>query len=175
MVEIIPKPIEKVPSYPKKLFYFFIFLFFSLLISYFILTSLQQKSEALLSNLTETISRGKTSEIISLEKENLNYQRKIQDFLPLLENHKFPSRFFEFFETNTHPRVFFSQINLNSQDSLANLTGQTDSFSTLGQQLLIFEERPEVATPNLTRVSIGKDGKIEFTLNLSFNPKFLTY
>jgi hypothetical protein len=175
MVEIIPKPIEKVPSYQKKLFYFSIFLFLSLIVSYFILTSLLQKSETLLSNLTETISRGKTSEIISLEKEDLNYQKKIQNFFPLLENHKFPSRFFEFFETNTHPRVFFSKISLNSQDSLADLTGQTDSFFTLGQQLSIFEKRPEVVTLNLTQVSIGRAGKIEFTLNLSFNPNFLKY
>ena len=175
MVEIIPKPIEKVPNYQKKLFYFSIFLFFSLIVSYFILTSLLQKSETLLSNLTETISREKTSETISLEKENLNYQKKIQNFFPLLENHKFPSRFFEFFEKNTHPRVFFSQISLNSQDLLADLTGQTDSFFTLGQQLSIFEERPEVATLNLTQVSIGRVGKIEFTLNLFFNPNFLKY
>jgi len=175
MVEIIPKPIEKVPSYQKRLFYFLIFLFFFLIISYFILTSLQQKSKTKLSNLTETISRGKTPEILSLEKENFNYQRKIQDLFPLLENHKFPSRFFEFLETNTHPRVFFSQISLNSQDSLADLTGQTDSFFTLGQQILIFEKTPQLTNLNLTKVSINQAGKIEFILNLSFKPDFLKY
>ena len=175
MVEIIPKSIEKVSNYQKKLFYFSIFLFLSLIVSYFILTSLLQKSETLSSNLTETISRGKTSEIISLEKEALNYQKKIQNFFPLLENHKFPSKFFEFFEANTHPRVFFSKISLNSQASLADITGQTDSFFTLGQQLLVFEKRTEVVTLNLAKVSIGQTGKIEFTLNLSFNPNFLKY
>jgi len=175
MVEIIPKPIEKVPSYQKKLFYFFLFLFFFLIISYFILTSLQQKSETLLSDLTESISQGKTSQIIALEKEIINYQRKIENLFPLFENHKLSSRFFEFLETNTHPRVFFSQITLNSQDSLANLSGQTDSFFTLGQQLAIFEGKAEVTNLNLTKVSIGRGGKIEFSFNLSFNPNFLKY
>jgi len=175
MVEIIPKPIEEVLGWQKKLFYFSVFLLLGLIITHFILTSLQEKSKTLLSNLTETISRGKTSEIISLEKEIFNYQKKIQNFFPLLENHKFPSRFFEFFEKNTHPRVFFSQISLNSKEATCSLTGQTDSFSTLGQQLSIFNETVEVSTLDLTQVSIGKEGKIEFTLTFSFNPKFLKY
>ena len=171
VIEIIPKPIEKIPSYQKKLFYFSIFLFLVLPFVYFILTSLGKKSENILSNLEESIAKGKTPEIISLEKENLNYQKKIEDISPLLEKHLFPSKIFEFFERNTHPRVFFSEINLNSLNSTASLSGQTDSFLTLGQQLAIFEKNPLVEKVDLNQISITKEGKIEFFLNFSFNPK----
>jgi hypothetical protein len=170
-IEIIPKPIEKIPSYQKKLFYFSIFLFLGLLLGYFILTSVEKKSENILSNLEEALLKGKTPEIISLENENLNYQKKIKDISPLLQSHLFPSKIFEFFERNTHPRVFFSEINLNSLNSTASLSGECDSFVTLGQQLAIFEQNPLVEKVDLNQISITKEGKIEFFLNFSFNPK----
>jgi len=110
VIEIIPKPIEKIPSYQKKLFYFSIFLFLVLPFVYFILTSVGKKSENILSNLEESIAKGKTPEIISLENENLNYQKKIKDISLLLEKHLFPSKIFEFFERNTHPRFSFQKL-----------------------------------------------------------------
>jgi len=174
-VEIIPKTIEKIPSARKKLFYFSIFLFLGLLLGCFILTSLEKKSENTLSNLEETLGKGKTPEMSSLEKEILNDQKKIKDFSPLVEKHLIPSKIFEFFERNTHPQVFFSEINLNSLNSTAKLSGECDSFVTLGQQLAIFEKELLVEKLDLTQVSITKEGKIEFFLDFSFNPKIFKY
>ena len=170
-IEIIPKTIGKIPGERKKLFYFSIFLFLGFLLGYFILTSLEKKSENTLSNLEETLGKGKTPEMSSLEEEILNDQKKIKDLSPLLEEHLFPSKIFEFFERNVHPQVFFSEINLNSLNSTASLSGQTDSFLTLGQQLAIFEKEPLVEKVDLTQVSITKEGKVGFSLNFSFNPK----
>ena len=171
MVQIIPKPIGKKLSLQKILFYFSIFLFLGLLLFYFILTSLGKKSENIFSKLEESIAKGKTPEMSSLEKENLNVQKKIKDISPLLQSHLSPSKSLEFFEKNTHPQVFFSEINLNSLNSTASLSGQTDSFLTLGQQLAIFEKEPLVEKVDLTQVSITKEGKVGFSLNFSFNPK----
>lgn len=171
MVQIIPKLIEKIPSWQKKLFYFSIFLFLGLLLGYFILTSLEKKSENTLSNLEETLGKGKTPEMSSLEEEILNDQKKIKDFSPLLEKHLIPSKIFEFFERNTQPQVFFSEINLNSLNSTASLSGECDSFLTLGQQLAIFEKEPLIEKVNINEVSITKTGEIDFSLDFSFNPK----
>jgi len=175
MVEIIPKPIAKKPPWSKILFSFSVFLFIILIPIYFNLISLQRKLEEPLFNLEEALSKGKTPEIISLEEETLNFQRRIRDFSPVLKEHVFCSKFFEFFEKNTHPRALFSQINLNSKDSKVELLGKTDSFFTLGQQLLIFEKTPEIENLNLTQVSISREGKIEFMLEFSFDPKILKY
>ena len=174
-IEIIPKPIEKIPSARKKLFYFSIFLFLGLLLGYFILTSLEKKSENTRDNLKEALLKRKTPETSSLEEEILNDEKKIKDFSPLLGKHFITSRIFEFFERSTHPRVFFSGINLNSLKSIAKLSGQTDSFLTLGQQLAIFEKEPLVEKVDISQVSITKEGKIEFFLNFSFNPKIFKY
>ena len=170
-IEIIPKTIGKIPGERKKLFYFSIFLFITLLISYFILTSLEKKSENTLSNLEEALVKGKTPEMSSLEEEILNDQKKIKDLSPLLEKHLFPSKIFEFFERNVHPQVFFSEINLNTLNSTASLSGECDSFLTLGQQLAIFEKEPLIEKVNINEVSITKTGEIEFSLDFSFNPK----
>lgn len=170
-IEIIPKPIEKIPGWQKKLFYFSIFLFIAFLLVYFILTSLEKKSENILSKLEESIAKGKTPEMSSLEKEILNEQKKIRNLPPLLKSHLFPSKIFGFFERNTLPQVFFSKINLNPLNSTAKLFGQTDSFLTLGQQLAIFAKEPLIEKVDLTQVSIAKEGGIEFSLDFSFNPK----
>jgi len=174
-IEIIPKTIGKIPGERKKLFYFSIFLFLGFLLGYFILTSLEKKSENTLSNLEEALVKGKTPEMSSLEEEILNDQKKIKDLSPLLEKHLFPSKIFEFFERNVHPQVFFSEINLNSLNSTVSLSGECDSFLTLGQQLAIFEKELLVEKLDLTQVSITKEGKIEFFLNFSFNPKIFKY
>jgi hypothetical protein len=172
-IEIIPKKIEKISDARKKLFYFSIFLFLGLLLGYFILTFLEKKSENTLPNLEEALLKGKTPEMSSLEEEILNDQKKIKDFSSLVQSHLIPSKIFEFFEKNTLPQVFFSEINLNSLNSTAKLSGECDSFVTLGQQLAIFEKEPLIEKLDLTQVSITKEGKIGFFLDFSFNPKIL--
>jgi len=172
-IEIIPKPIEKIPVWRKILFYFSILLLVGVIISYFVLDSRKKSSEIFLQDLEERISRERTPERIALEKELLDWQIKIKDFSLLLNQHISTSKVFKFFEEKTHPRVFFSQINLNPKDSKVNLSGQTDSFLTLGQQLLIFEKEPLVENLNLAQVSISKEGKVEFGLDFSFDPKIL--
>ncbi|MFQ6049965.1 MAG: hypothetical protein ACE5J0_02940 [Candidatus Paceibacterales bacterium] len=175
MVEIIPKPIEEVPGWQKILFYFSILLLLGVIVSYFVLVFLEKKSQVTLQNLEETLAKTKAQEIISLEKEIFGHQKKIRDFSPLFEQHILTSKFFEFLEKKSHPRIFFSQVNLNSGVSKVVLSGQADSFLTLGQQLLIFEAETLIKGLSLSQVSISKEGKIEFVLDLSLSPKIFRY
>jgi hypothetical protein len=175
MVEIIPKPIEKIPFRRRILSNFSIIFLIGVVIVYFILVSLQKKSEIRLQDIEKALAQTKSPQVLSLEKEILSYQQKIKKFFPLLQAHVLTSKTFEFLEKNTHPKVFFSKINLNSKDSTVILFGQTDSFFTLGQQLLIFEKESLVENLNLSEVSIGKEGRAWFILNLSLNPKIFQY
>ena len=173
MVEIIPKPIEEVPLYQKILFYFSVFIFLATIISYFILSSFQKGSEITLSSIEESLAIGKPPRIITLEKEVLNYKRKIEDFSSLFQARVLPSKLFEFLESKTHPKVFFSQFNFNSNDSKITLAGETDNFSTLGQQISILKNEKLIKNVILLQVSISKEGKIKFALEVSFNPALI--
>ena len=175
MVEIIPKPIKEASKWQKTLFYFSILIFLGAIFSYPVLVSLQKKSKITLQDLEDSLSKTKTSQTTLLERELLIYQRKIKDFSLILNEHIFTSKFFEFLEKKSLPKVFFSKIDLDSRGSNVSLSGETDSFLTLGQQLSVFENEPLIKGEALSQFSIGKEGEIVFSLNFSFDPKILKY
>lgn len=175
MVEIIPKPIRKVPVWQMALFYFSVFLLIATIVSYFVLSLQERGTESRLQELERILVESKTSEMIALEKEILTYRRKINAFAPLLAEHILNSKFFDLIESRTHPRVYFSQVNISSREVKVVLAGKTDSFLTLGQQLLIFEEEPLIEEVYLSQVSIDKEGDINFGLSFVFNPEVFRY
>jgi len=175
MVEIIPKPAEKAPFWQEVLFYFSTFLLVGVIIGYFLLGLLEKKSENYLQNLEEQIFKEKTLEIIALEKEVLAYQRKIKDFAEILDQHKLSSKFFEFLERKTYPKISLSKLNLNPQTLEVTLSGLANNFSSLGYQLQILEKEALVKKINLSKISIAKTGEIEFTLELNLDQKIFSW
>jgi len=80
---------------------------------------------------------------------------------------------FEIIEENSHPQVWFSQLNLEAKQGKVILGGQTQSFETLGQQLLIFQNAEKIKEVTLSSVSINKLGKIEFSFSLVFGKEII--
>lgn len=173
MIEIIPKPIAKLPFWQNILFYLSIALLIISIISFFVLNRFLETAKAELQNLEETLDRERTPEEAALEKRVFDYQKKMEDFTTLKDLHLYPSKFFDFFQDLCHPQVWFSKFNLNLRNYDLTISGQTDTFSTLGQQLLIFQEREEIQEVNLSQLKISKIGKVDFTLSLSFDPAIL--
>lgn len=173
MVEIIPKPVEKTPLEQVVLFYFSILLLIGVIIGYFILGRLEKNSETYLNSLEDKVYQIRISEIISLEKEVKDYERKINDFALIFARHNLNSSFFEFLERKTYSRIFFQKINLKPQELKVSLLGQADSFLSLGYQVQIFEREDLIKKTNLSKVSIGKEGQIEFILDLVLDPEMV--
>jgi len=173
MVEIIPKPIAELPTWQKGLFYFSILLLIGSVLTFFILNRSFERAELELKNLEETLLKEKTQEEIALEKEVFNYQKNIEDFSKLSKLHLYPSKFFDFFQNLCHPQVWFSKFLLNLKDFNLSISGETENFSILGQQILIFQQQEKILKADLSEVSIGKEGKVNFTLNLLLSPEIL--
>jgi hypothetical protein len=170
MVEIIPKPAAKVPFWQNLLFYFSFSLLLMVLLSYFILGSYLKKAEITLNDLKETLAKEKTAEEITLEEKITGYQRKIEDFSKLIDQRFLSSKFFEFIEKNSHPQVWFSKLDLDSVNGKAKLTGEAENFLVLHQQLQIFRKDPLVKNLDLVKITIGREGRVNFDLNLEFQP-----
>lgn len=170
MIEIIPKPAAKLPLWQNILFYSFLALLLLTILSYFILDFSLKKAETTLKNLEETLAQERTTEEITLEKEVFSYQKKIGDFSKLLKGHLFSSKIFEFIEKNSHPKIWFSQLNLNPREGEVNLSGQAENFTTLHQQLQILKANPKVLNLNLVQIAIGKGGRVDFGLNITLDP-----
>ena len=170
-IEIIPKKIEaKLPAV-NILFYLSLILLIIFVLSYFVLGYFQKKSARTLQNIQDLISQKETSEAKALKKKIFGYQEKIEAVASLLASHQLSRDFFTRLEDLSYPKVFFSELDLDVGKSQASLSGQTESFEALGQQLLIFRKGEFIKDVNLTKVSIGREGKIEFIIELSFDPK----
>ena len=176
-IEIIPKKPERVFPWKDILFYFSIILLIVTAVSYFIIASLEKKTEATLLELEQKIAAIPVSE---LEKNILAREGKINDFGQIVDSHVFTTRVFELIQSKTHPKVYFSQISLSSKDLALNLTGETEDFVSLGQQMIVLEEETasdsaKIKSVGLSSVGINKSGKVGFSLQIALSPLLLAF
>ncbi len=170
MVEIIPKEAFKPSRGLNILLYFAIFLLFLSAGAYFALNNFLQKAENNVASLESEISQIMTPEKVALEQEVLSSKSEIDRFANLINQHLQTSAIFEIIQRSTHPRVWFTKFDLDSRQKTFSLTGETENFETLGQQILIIQNEEAISTVNLDTVSSTKDGKVEFVLSLSLKP-----
>jgi hypothetical protein len=172
MVEIGPKLAKRESQFSEILFYFSVFIFGISLIFYFLSLALEKNYQENIQETENLLKAGKTEELINLEKEVQNWERKIKDMAFLLKEHVFATKFFKFLEEKTHPRVFFSKIELNLSEKNVSLVGQTDNF-TLAQQALILKQEPLIFNLETPQLIISKEGGIGFLLKLSFKDQLV--
>lgn len=171
-IEIIPKKIKRTLPLKEALLYLSLLIFIAVAASYFVINSFAKKAEAEKQRLENEIAK---IEVTDLEKGLQQIQKKIKDAAPLLESHVFSSKIFGLVEGKTHPKVFFTQFSLDSKTAKLTVSGQTESFVEVGQQILILAAEPAIQTLELSQIGISKDGKVEFSLNLSLDPKIFSF
>lgn len=179
-IQIIPKEAAKLPLWQNILFYFSIGLVLSILAAYGVLYHFTGRADDDAKKIEEAIQQGKTPQILSLEDQMQSFKDRVDDFASLIVNHKFSSNFFGNFELktgilerDTHPRVSFTEMNLDTTTNTATLSGVTENLEVVGQQVSLFQNDEMVESVRLSKVDINKDGKIEFTLNLTIKPALL--
>jgi len=174
-IEIVPKETTRPSPLQNILLYILIFLLVTAILSYLVLDFyFIKKANQKLLDLENQIKTEKGSEYTTLEDQLKGYQKKIEDFSQLLLSHKRSLNLFNFIEENTHPRAFFSAINIDIPHNQVKLLGKTESFQTLGEQLIIFKNAKSISSIKLSDIKIGKEGKIEFTINFTLNPSLFT-
>lgn len=171
MIEIIPKKAPSLPILLNFLFYFSLILLTAVIIAIFVFNGSVKNSKEVLAELEKSLESSKTSERIDLENEVLNFQKKIKDFSQLINQHLETSKIFEVLQRNCHPKVWFSQFNLDAKESKVSVSGETQNFESLGQQLLIFQDENLIKKVNLEQALITKEGKIKFSLILFLDPQ----
>lgn len=170
MVEIIPKPTAKYPPLIDLLFYFSLFLAFLSISSFLILSLWQKKQVAFQNELKRAISQEQKS-LQSWEDYVLPYQKKLDDFSLMLSLRRDPLKFFSVLEKLTHPQIQFTQLKLNLETAEAGLTGLSQNFLSLYQQILILENSAEIKEVQLSNVSLAKEAGASFSLTLKLDEK----
>jgi hypothetical protein len=171
-IDLIPKKPKEEPVWQEVLFYLsFAVLVFSLLIFLF-LTRAMKVNKLEIEKIEQELTREKTQEEISLEKEVLSSEKKISTFSLLIDQQKRLSKVFDLFEKFVHPQVFFSKLSFTAKDNKVLLEGRADNFQALGQQSLLFKAEPLIRESNLEQASIGKDGGIDFNFGIILDNQF---
>lgn len=174
-IDIIPKKTETGFPFASILIYFSLVLFVGAILSLFVLGFYGNRSEKTLQQIENLINEKETPENKALEQEILGYKAKIDQTAPLLASHRKSSAFFSLLEKSSHPKVIFSTLSLNLKESKAALAGTTESFQTLGQQIHILKKEKLITNVILSEISIGEQGDIKFSLDLSLDPQIFKY
>ena len=117
-------------------------------------------------------------DIARLEKENkklLGFQNKLTAVKSLLDSHISPLPFFDELEKNTLPDVSYDTLVLTKKGT-ASLSAATTNYTTLGRQLLAFEQserfitRVQFSSISSSLDQLGEIIGIRFSISLNLDP-----
>jgi len=167
MVEIIPKATSKTSKGLSIVLYVAIFLLLAAVAIFFILNNFLAKAGEESNSLKAEISQIMTPDKVELEQGILSSKVKIDRFVNLIDRHLFSSKVFEIIEKSTHPQVWFTEFDLDSREKTIALSGETQSFETLGQQIFIMRNEEAISSVELEDLTINADGRVEFNISLT--------
>ncbi|MBM3250870.1 MAG: hypothetical protein FJZ07_01345 [Candidatus Nealsonbacteria bacterium] len=143
-------------------------LLFGLLISYFYFDNSSKKIKELLKKSPQEVFL--EEQIKQKERALSLYKEKIDTFGALLADHRNVAEIFSFLEGISLPNVWFSKFDFNYAQQTIGVSGQTDNFIGLWQQIDILKKEPLLKNINLTSVGPGEEG-VDFSLSLQFDPR----
>ncbi len=167
---------EKLPvGWPWRLFLFSIVLFILILFIYFgmiwgyqpYLVSQQQSLDKKISEIGGSISE--------TDRENfVNFYSQLVNLQDILNKHIKGSNIYNFLEVNTNDGVYYDGAEVSVADHLIRLDGVAKSYDNLVQQLVAFEQAPEISKVVLEQAQAADKG-IRFSLQIIFKPQLLNF
>lgn len=173
-IEIIPKKKRKVKLINYALYLSGALLLISLGSYAFLYYSIESKNQKL-SGLEHQLQQKWGDQERTLEAKIKSRRDQIDRFSQLLNSHRSSTKLFELLETSSHPKLMFSSFNLDADLNQVTVSGKTESFKTLGEQLLILKQQNKVRNLTISKVSITEGGKIGFKLVLKLKPELFQY
>lgn len=120
----------------------------------------------------ESVGTGQQKEY---EKSVLYYQKKLNDFANIFENHEFASHVFAFMQDHTMPNIWFRQFALDRKNSKVELFGEADDMASFSRQVAVFEESDTVDSVSGLNSALGQEVNIQFSLDMALNPEIFAY
>lgn len=143
--------------------------------SFFYLQYLTGQKNAELATISAEAAKTKTAEQKNIENRILTVRQQMRDFSDMIDTRKYGTKFFEMFESLVFPNVYFTKCSLDIDNLKVGVSGHTDSFESLGQQLASFEAANDVFEKiTLGKVGISQGGGIDFDLEMRLKPTMVT-
>ncbi len=174
-IEIIPKPKVKIPLWVTILLVVDIIMLLALGGTYFYFYQSSEKTETQIKEVEEKLV--KTPEEKSMEDNLAKISQRVSNFKKVLRSHEKTSQLFPFLEGISHPNVWFTDFDFQSEKDLISLKGKASSFSVVGEQIEVLKNNDLVKEIKLEQLSMGEEGEgqaeVSFALRLTFEPEVL--
>jgi Tfp pilus assembly protein PilN len=169
MVQVIPKAarVKQEPAIKKILPWLSFLLVIFVIGLYFIFDRQVIKTTTVLEQTEQGLAQFRTQQYSELEEKILTFKTKVDDVADLLQDRKKLSDFFNFLKIFVHPDIYFTSLSLNMDESEAKLKGVSNSFVSLGQQILAFKQDPFVKEAELIDISLDEEDQIQFSIQIS--------
>ncbi|HNY36093.1 MAG TPA: hypothetical protein PLD14_00480 [Candidatus Pacearchaeota archaeon] len=172
-IEITPE--KKEADFKENLILVFSIIVFLMSLSvYFYFNNIilsQKKAELVKSNNEYTTLAG--SDIRAKEEQLKLAGKYIGDFKTLFENNPKISGFFASFQGWTHPKVVFSGFIFDVTSRKITMSGSTDGFQNVIQQIAIMKVEPTIESYQISNVNLAENGLVKFNLELVIKPEVL--
>ena len=107
-----------------------------------------------------------------IEKNVLLAQSRIEIFKNLIDSHYNISKIFGLIESDCLPNVQFSEFRFEKKGNLISLSGKTDNFVSLGQQVDAFRKDPLLYSVKISKMSPNKEKTaVDFSLLIAIKQK----
>jgi len=116
-----------------------------------------------------------TEEQKEMEKQIFVQQKRINDYAPLIKEHKIPSNVLAFLEKNTLPNVWYSRFSVGNKSADITLSGEAESVEIFSKQVSVFEQNEYVTKITVLNSTPGEKGRVTFNLVISLDPKILDF
>ena len=110
---------------------------------------------------------------ISLEERIQRLNAVLGTFKNVLDEHLYWTQLFKILEARTLNNVVFKSFNGSNADNSMLLDGSTSSYASLAKQVKIIEDTAGVESVTASGISLSKEGKIDFSLNINFEENLL--
>ena len=170
-IEIISKHQKKSPSWMIALFIFSLIAVLFVLGAYLYLEMSNRRLSGKIEETREALSRIPNPEQKAMEEELLLHEAKINSFSSLLSEHRKTLNIFDFLQSVSHPKVWFSDFKFDSEKNTISVSGKADSFIAVGQQIIILKGQEFLKDIILSKLSMGEKGGVDFDIQLTLNPR----
>lgn len=173
-IEIVPKPKQRIKveiSFFDILYYFAVSLVIVSISFYLSLYLFEQKLETRLEELNTLIMEKESKEIKGLEENIINLKERVDTVGSLLASRQKTTSFFQLISSLTHPKLYFSTVELDTRGLEVKLSGFAQDFAVLKEQIFIFENEELIKDVTLSKASVANDGGVEFSITLSVEPE----
>jgi hypothetical protein len=173
-IEIIPKKKEVTPPWQILIFVISIIILLASVLFYFFLSNQEKEYQAKIDEIKEEMEREAKEKEGKIKKIS-EINDRISTFSKIIQNHFFISDLFKLISDLTHPKVYYKNFDLNIEKNSLFLSGETENFFTLGQQILLFKENETIKGIDISKISKTKEGKVDFDINLILNPEIFKW